>query len=1282
MISPRFTASIAGDDEAERRLASQQVAAVAPTETGIVWRTDFAAKGVGNDVADATLYAVKRAWRIEQDPEKLGYVQADRMRIVTGMDVPGSGPFRPQYAMRVEVRPLNDANRTITLTSNAAATTDPTTITVTGDLSGVNPSVDSVFMSNNTTLERVRIMSITGTGPYTVQIRRAAQDAQHVVNSPAAAQAMTSGQTFTLFAGEYNDSGAHYMTSRAEVYNSTVDWHRYNQWTYIGFAECISVMPALPGGAWVENLQNKGSDGGSPPWAKGIDDSMRHRITALPFPGTPDRDLGPVVLGEWNYWVIGHFAHTDASRGRIAVWKNGITPANKIGEWSQPTVEIVDGGVDTTYGKQGGYRQSSIPHTHVFYYGDTKVGRVLSDVAPDSIGLNPPANVTLPTITGGVVEGNTLTAANGTWQGTDITYSLAWQRETSGTWANIAGATAQTYVSVTADVGHQIRVIVTATNTDGSASATSAAVGPITAAPPTDFAQDSFTGTADTLLENHVPELGTSWVRHTTSVDSIELDGSGGIRTVTGGGSGTSYYESVVPATADYEVSAEYDIESLPGTITSGVMARLATGALTGYTGRWNQATSEWQLHRVVSNSFTLLGSSAHTMTVGDTGEIKLRVSGGTPTVLEFVADGEVVISFSDPSPVTPAGRAGVRMVNNGGSPAGMVLRNFRAGPPTPDVPPIRPFSVSGFTINGPDDQPFIARGANVGVNSGIGGHTDAGGLRTAPHVTEAQQWGWNAIRIIGYVSRDTSWIGLTPASGIYGRQNAITHMGDLAQTYASAGFVVILSPMDITSGVGAATTQDLDDIEDALEQWATRFANEPRVWFNINEPDSGTVNNAATFQSFHTRFYNAIRAASSNSIYIADAMTNGQDSGTPKIYDSTMGPAFVSGKTNVVFGLHNFGSQTENLSSQATYTTTYTNYLQTCHDAGLAMVVAEFGFRHDGLDTIGALTDVQRNVRGFYATLDACAAKGVGSLFWHGTYDRVALKRDLVDSANNQPFYYEGANGNLTQAGRDYWAWLHSGVLPPEEAVTVAAQVLGATAVTNGQDVASAAIAVTVPMQPLEDAGIRVGDELVAICVQRANTTFSVVTPSGWGNESGSEPIERGVGGRVWIMRRKVDGTEPANYVWTFSNSVGQCTVAILALRGFSRLPRIEYVYNSTAAISHAAPARTATRSGTIPIGIAIAAQVTIASLPFTWAAGITPVIHHQSITYNTAQQLVAVGRMAPVAAGASASPSGTFAGATPAVMITMMLEPDPDLSTPSADNTLPFILPQRLES
>ena len=90
-----------------------------------------------------------------------------------------------------------------------------------------------------------------------------------------------------------------------------------------------------------------------------------------------------------------------------------------------------------------------------------------------------PVNSVAPAISGSNVVGNTLTASTGTWSGSP-TFTYQWTR--GG--ANISGATGTTYLTVSADIGTMINVVVTATNAGGNATATATAVGPITASAP------------------------------------------------------------------------------------------------------------------------------------------------------------------------------------------------------------------------------------------------------------------------------------------------------------------------------------------------------------------------------------------------------------------------------------------------------------------------------------------------------------------------------------------------------------------------------------------------------------------------------------------------------------------------------------------------------------------------------------------------------------------------------------------------------------------------------
>jgi hypothetical protein len=90
-----------------------------------------------------------------------------------------------------------------------------------------------------------------------------------------------------------------------------------------------------------------------------------------------------------------------------------------------------------------------------------------------------PVDVAAPSVTGTAVQGQTLSAASGTWDPAGTAYAFQWQHcDASGAnCADVAGATAQSYAVTSADAGTTLRVNVTATNRFGSAVASS----PVTA---------------------------------------------------------------------------------------------------------------------------------------------------------------------------------------------------------------------------------------------------------------------------------------------------------------------------------------------------------------------------------------------------------------------------------------------------------------------------------------------------------------------------------------------------------------------------------------------------------------------------------------------------------------------------------------------------------------------------------------------------------------------------------------------------------------------------------
>jgi uncharacterized protein YukE len=111
-----------------------------------------------------------------------------------------------------------------------------------------------------------------------------------------------------------------------------------------------------------------------------------------------------------------------------------------------------------------------------------------------------PGNTSLPSIAGSLVDGQTLTASNGSWSGTaPISYAYQWQKcnAKGEECANLSGATASTLGLVSTLVGSTVRVIVKASNSGGSTEATSAATGLIAALLPKNTSLPSIGGLAE-----------------------------------------------------------------------------------------------------------------------------------------------------------------------------------------------------------------------------------------------------------------------------------------------------------------------------------------------------------------------------------------------------------------------------------------------------------------------------------------------------------------------------------------------------------------------------------------------------------------------------------------------------------------------------------------------------------------------------------------------------------------------------------------------------------------
>ena len=98
---------------------------------------------------------------------------------------------------------------------------------------------------------------------------------------------------------------------------------------------------------------------------------------------------------------------------------------------------------------------------------------------------SPPVNTAPPAVSGTAQAGQTLSTSDGTWDNQPTSFAYQWLRcdAGGGNCTNIDGATAQTTMLGSGDVGSTIRSQVTASNQFGSASAQSAPTPVVVAAP-------------------------------------------------------------------------------------------------------------------------------------------------------------------------------------------------------------------------------------------------------------------------------------------------------------------------------------------------------------------------------------------------------------------------------------------------------------------------------------------------------------------------------------------------------------------------------------------------------------------------------------------------------------------------------------------------------------------------------------------------------------------------------------------------------------------------------
>jgi hypothetical protein len=152
------------------------------------------------------------------------------------------------------------------------------------------------------------------------------------------------------------------------------------------------------------------------------------------------------------------------------------------GQWTSP--RTFTGGVDcnnTVFGDpiSGVKKWCEIRAVTTTTSSSTQSATIAAPSSTQEATIAAPSNTQLPTISGKAELGKRLTASTGTWSGSPTSFAYKWSRcDVNG--ANCVlisgtGATASIYDPVSDDIGHTLRVTVTATNAGGSSFATSLA---------------------------------------------------------------------------------------------------------------------------------------------------------------------------------------------------------------------------------------------------------------------------------------------------------------------------------------------------------------------------------------------------------------------------------------------------------------------------------------------------------------------------------------------------------------------------------------------------------------------------------------------------------------------------------------------------------------------------------------------------------------------------------------------------------------------------------------
>jgi len=220
------------------------------------------------------------------------------------------------------------------------------------------------------------------------------------------------------------------------------------------------------------------------------------RSTAMPSNTTPPAITGVAVVGEKLTAVSGSWT--------------GTPPISLSLAWQR--CDASGGGCTSIDGQTGTTYLATIDDVsrtlRVLEKATNGEGSASAQSARTAVvtGITTPVSTGDPVVSGASFEGSTLSTTTGTWSGTSLAFGYQWVRcgadgglPDGSNCPSIPGATESSYTLVAADIGHRLRVQVTASNPAGTATAASNPSALVeqstTTGPPRSVVEPSISGT-------------------------------------------------------------------------------------------------------------------------------------------------------------------------------------------------------------------------------------------------------------------------------------------------------------------------------------------------------------------------------------------------------------------------------------------------------------------------------------------------------------------------------------------------------------------------------------------------------------------------------------------------------------------------------------------------------------------------------------------------------------------------------------------------------------------